>query len=213
MIQHQKIWLPDGETHLVDWMTKSGEIVDGKGSYQISKLRKALEYCTNFRTAVDVGAHVGLWTMQLAKQFDIVNGFEPIKAHWECLIRNLAGKEVFLHNVALGNKDQYVAIHTAPSSSGDSWVNGLGDIPMTTLDSFALPEVDFIKIDVEGYETFVLQGAKDTIMRCRPCIIVEQKRDMCEKYGLAQKSAVAYLQGLGAILRAEISGDYILSFP
>ncbi len=52
MILHQGVYLPDGETHLVDWMTKSGEIVDGKGTYQIRKLRVAVSYCERTRTAV-----------------------------------------------------------------------------------------------------------------------------------------------------------------
>lgn len=213
MIQHQGIWLPDGETHLTEWMSKSGEMVDGKGTYQIRKLRKALEYCTNYRTAVDVGAHVGMWSMQLVKEFDRLYAFEPVRAHWECFIRNLAGKYVVLNNVALGEKAQQVGIHTAPTSSGDSWVKGEGSIEMRTLDSFELQDVDFIKIDCEGYEKFVLLGGEETIKRCRPCIIVEQKPGHAQRFGLGERDAVAYLQSLGAVLRAEMSGDFIMSFP
>lgn len=213
MIKHQNVWLPDGETHLTEWMSRAGEVVDGTGTYQINKLRKALEYCSNFRRAVDVGAHVGLWSIQLAKQFKWVDAFEPVQQHMDCLIRNLLNlKNTSVCQVALGEKDQRIGIHTAPTSSGDSWVNGAGNIRMMTLDAFKFQDVDFLKIDTEGYETFVLRGAEETLKRCRPCVIVEQKRDMSEKFGLPQKSAVVYLKSLGATLRAEMSGDYIFSF-
>lgn len=213
MIQHQGIWLPDGETHLTDWMNKAGEMVDGKGTYQIKKLRKALEYCTNFRSAVDVGAHCGLWSMQLMKRFEKVFAFEPVAAHRDCFAKNVDLDEVELFPYALGEKSRRIAINTASTSSGDSWVSGEGDIPMHPLDALDINDLDFIKIDCEGYEKFVLLGGEETIKRCRPCIIVEQKPGHAQRYGLGERDAVAYLLSLGSVLRAEISGDFILSFP
>ena len=46
---------------------------------------------------------------------------------------------------------------------------------MCTLDSHALLDVDFVKIDVDGYEDRVLRGAINTIQRCRPVINIEMK--------------------------------------
>lgn len=217
MIQHQGIYLPDGETHLTEWMTKNGEVVDGKGTYQIKKLRAALEWVRAWRTAVDVGAHVGMWSMQLAKRFAAVQAFEPVAAHRECFIRNLQLIEqedspVTLHRVALGERNGSVAIRTAPTSSGDSWVDGEGDIPMKRLDEFALEDVDFIKLDCEGYELFALRGGEETLKRCRPCVIVEQKPGRAQKFGLPETEAVDYLRGLGAHLRGVMAGDFILSW-
>lgn len=213
MIQHQGIWLPDGETHLTNWMSKSGEMVDGKGTYQIKKLRKALEYCTNFRTAADVGAHVGMWSMQLMNYFENVLAFEPVKAHRDCFAKNINLDDVELFPYALGEKERRVSINTASTSSGDSWVSGAGDIPMHPLDALGITDLDFMKIDCEGYEKFVLLGGEETIKRCRPCIIVEQKPNHAQRYGLGEQDAVPYLQSLGAVLRAEMSGDFILNFP
>lgn len=212
---HQGIWLPDGETHLTAWMTKAGEMVDGKGTYQIKKLRTAMGFTKKLRTAVDVGAHCGLWSMQLAKGFWQVQAFEPVAAHRECFRANtidLPGADITLHDCALGEREGFVSIRTAPTSSGDSWVDGAGDIPMKRLDSFELQDVDFIKLDCEGYELFALRGGEATLLRCKPCVIVEQKPGRAQKFGLPERGAVDYLQALGAKLRMEMSGDFILSW-
>lgn len=207
------VWLPDGETHLVDWMKKTNRLVDGKLTYQYHKLEAALGYVKEWRGAVDVGAHCGLWSMHLADRFALLYAFEPVAAHRECFNMNVLGAAgVYLHPCALGESDGSVSIHTAPTSSGDSWVNGRGEIPLRRLDDFGITDVDFLKLDCEGYELFALRGAEETLIRCRPCVIVEQKPGRAQKFGLPERGAVDYLQKLGAKLRKEMSGDFILSW-
>jgi FkbM family methyltransferase len=207
------VWLPAGEAHLVEWMRNVNCRVDGKLTYQYSKLLAALSQVRNWRTAVDVGAHCGLWSMHLVKRFAMVHAFEPVAVHRLCFTRNVPGNAPhILYPCALGEKEGMVAIHTAPTSSGDSWVSGKGDIPLRRLDDFDLDDVDFIKLDCEGYELFALRGGEKMLKRCRPCVIVEQKPGRAQKFGLAETGAVDYLMALGAKLRAETSGDYILSW-
>ena len=84
---------------------------------------------------------------------------------------------------------------------------------MRTLDSFAVESVDFIKIDCEGYEDRVIEGASDTIKRCRPTIIVEQKQHiMSQTFGIKGTPAVDLLKAMDARVVREISGDFILVF-
>jgi FkbM family methyltransferase len=197
-------------------MEKSGEIVDGRGTYQVNKLRAAVAQCKQKRTAIDIGGHVGLWSMQLAKIFNRVEAFEPVAAHRDCYIKNVldgATKRVnvTLHPFALGKEEGRVAIHTTKFSSGDSWVKGDGDIPMKTLDSFNFEHVDFIKVDTEGYEENILRGGTELLVRCRPVVIVEQKRDMATaRFGLPPRGAVTFLENLGYKLVEEMSGDYVM---
>ncbi len=224
MKKYQGVWLPDGEVHLVDWMHKAGEIVDGKGTYQIKKYRMAIEWCKSFRTALDVGAHCGLWSMQMVKKFQSVHSFEPVLAHQACFRMNLrdsAGGACELHECAIGEKPGFVSMKTAPTSSGDTMVSGHtmlshvageGSIPMKCIDDFEFEDVDFIKLDLEGYELFALRGAEETLKRWKPCVIVEQKPGHAQNFGLRETQAVDYLQSLGARLRKEYSGDFILSW-
>lgn len=223
MFQHQGIWLPDGEQHFPQWMSRHGELVDGKGTYQIRKLRAALQWCRYRRVAVDVGAHVGLWSMQLARQFQAVHAFEPVTNFALCWHRNCAdwdGENAFLHDCALGSVSGRVTMRTPVLAggidSGGTHVDPTaedGDVDLRSLDSFNLEQVDFMKIDCEGYEVQVLAGARATLERCRPCVIVEQKpHKLGENYGIKGTPAVDFLRGLGAHLRTAISGDYVLSW-
>lgn len=223
MIQHQGVFLPDGERHLQGWMDKAGEMVDGRGTYQIKKLRAALSHVQKFRVAVDVGAHVGLWSMQLVKQFSRVHAFEPVAAHRACFIenlRNVAEDRVKgasfklgdheLHSCALGSESGLIRIETTPGSSGDSRVGGEGTIPMFTLDSFELKNVDFIKLDCEGYELFALKGGEQTIRRDLPVICVEQKPGRGQRFGLPEIGAVEWLMSLGYECREKMAGDFVM---
>ena len=56
-------------------------------------------------------------------------------------------------------------------------------VPVRTIDSYNFESVDAIKIDVEGSELLVIQGAKDTIDRCRPSVQVEIVPKQCRLFG------------------------------
>lgn len=216
------VWLPDYESHLVEWMHKRNEVVDGRLTYQYHKLVTALKYVRQFRVAADVGAHCGLWSMHLVKRFDHVHAFEPLPLHRDCFVKNVAHDgHCTLHGYALGATTGAVCIETMHGSSGNSQVSTTGagiEVPLKRLDDVLLPvlsdaaPLDFIKLDCEGYELFVLQGGQDTLERFKPVVCVEQKHQFGARYGVDPRAAVAYLQSLGAKLRKEISGDFIMSW-
>lgn len=169
------------------------------------------KYKGTARTAIDVGGHIGLWSFNLAAAFQHVLAFEPVAAHRECFARNVEARNVELIPCALGKEEGSVSIYTAPTSSGDSYVNGGGEIPLKMLDTFTLAHVDFIKIDCEGYEENVLRGAEHLLRTRKPVVCVEQKRDMAStRFGLAPLGAVKFLQTLGYGVEQEIGGDYIM---
>lgn len=226
MKQFQGIWMPSAEVELVEWMSRNGQMVDGKGTYQYAKFEGAMQHCKSFRRCIDQGSHIGLWTMHLAKHFDYVECFEPVARLRECWRLNV-GTLPGLHECALGKEPGQVTLFSHGTACGDSsvehtadkmrWIGGAVaapsdfDVEMRTLDSFEFTDVDFIKLDAEGYEENIARGAAETIRRWQPTIIVEQKRDMACKYGLQPKGAIQYLeQAHNYRVVREMAGDYVM---
>lgn len=196
-------WLPDDETD---------RVMLGAGlRYQAPKLELALPHCRHARTAIDIGAHCGLWTVQLAKYFYLVEAFEPLPRHIECWHKNAGWKlSNKLHEIALGEKSGMCGMHVVEGLSGRSHINGEGSFQMKRLDDFDFQDVDLIKIDTEGYELFVLRGAEETIKKWKPVIIVEQKPNHGGKYGISDTAAVDQLKDWGYTVKHEMVGDYVM---
>lgn len=212
------IWFPDDERHLVEMLGKSPKL-NGKGTYQHHKLLGAMALVKNRRCALDIGMHVGLWAMHLAKMFKTVIGFEPVAEHIECLKRNMAGVENYqVHNIALGNRTtSSVGLKFMSGSTGSTQIDDSGQgVSMCRLDDFKFDAVDFIKIDVEGYEYFVVEGGEQTIKTYRPIIILEQKNIKAgshkSNYGKSQYDAKQLLESWGARQKFEISGDHCMAW-
>jgi FkbM family methyltransferase len=132
--------------------------------------------------AVDVGANEGVYTHAFARTGARVEAFEPEPTCAETL-RSYARHHpnVFVHTHALGAADGWdvlvVPVQDGRPITSHARLNGAHGtrhrVPVRTLDSLALPRADVIKIDVEGRERDVVTGARDTIARCRPLLIVE----------------------------------------
>lgn len=217
-------WFPDQEKHLQGWMKTMQQKAPGQRlGYQLHKYQAAMKFVKNKRRAIDVGGHIGLWSWPMSHDFETVETFEPVFAHQECFRENvLAHKNnVQLYTHALGPKEDVAWIRTrTPDSSGDTGIEPAGEmegavqIQIKALDSYDFQDVDFIKVDCEGYELFVLQGAIETLKRCKPTLIVEQKPEtgMEDRYKIGTTDAVEFLESLGANRRKALQGDYILSW-
>jgi FkbM family methyltransferase len=208
------IALPDTDTHFAS-MIDAGPMVGGKGTYQLAKLQPAVALCKRRGLAIDIGAHVGLWSRVLAGMFEKVIAFEPVPEHIECFKANIAGQDnVTLHPWAVGASEGSIQIARTAGNSGNCRVDESGDVAAhcCMIDKVHLggEPVDFIKIDVEGSELFVVQGALETITTDWPVIVCEQKPGNAERYGLGQTDAVKLLCKWGYKVAWEKVGDYCL---
>jgi len=133
----------------------------------------ALRYIKSWRVCLDIGSNIGQWTRPLAKRFDSVICFEPNPNFRECFKRNITETNVVLWPYGLSHKE-----HRAQQDINSTILKqGEGDIQCRTLDSFGLNNLDFVKIDVDGFEVPLLEGARDTLTRNTAVINIEMKRD------------------------------------
>ena len=141
---------------------------------QHNQRKNALKQTKKFRGCIDIGSNVGLWTRELASRFEQVYCFEPNPIFIECFNKNITETNVQLFQYGLSNKE-----HTASMVEFNSTVmtKEEGNIKCRTLDSFELNDIDLIKIDVDGFEVEVLQGAIDTISRNKAVINIEMKKN------------------------------------
>jgi FkbM family methyltransferase len=195
-------WLPDGETHLVEWFSKHDP------EYQKAHRKEALRHVTNWHTAIDIGAHVGTWSRGLADKFERVLAFEPVAEHRECFTRNVVAPNVTLYPVALGERECEVGMVVGTNNSGHSVVSGEGKTLMRPLDSFGHRNIGYIKADCEGYEVFALKGGEETLKRCKPIVSVEQKPS-----GFGERYAARdYLVSLGMKELGRVHDDIVLGW-
>ncbi len=214
MKQIQGMWFPDGEQHFIPQLA-SNPIIDGKGTYQYNKYRAALNHVVNRSHAVDIGAHVGLWSRLMARDFTSVTAFEPLAEHVECFDKNLADSmNVQLYRFALDSKQGKLALTMPTDNTGSSHVSKKGEeVESRDLDSFHLKGIDFLKIDVEGYELPVILGGEMTIRKEKPVIIIEQKPNgNAERYGRERFAALDMLKSWGGQVVFEMGGDFLVKW-
>lgn len=156
-------WLPDGDIYF-----------EQMGDYESYEYAQVLPYLSKYRTAIDIGAHVGYWSRRLVLDFDHVYAFEPVSEHVECLRANVTEPNITITQVALSNTPCILKFSKAIGNSGMSHVAYEGvDVECQPLDLWNIDNVDLIKIDVEGHEISVLRGAEKTILRSRPVLFIE----------------------------------------
>ena len=135
---------------------------------------KAMEFIKKRRIAIQAGGNVGVYPLHLSEYFDAVHTFEPDPENFACLQQNIKGNEkIYAHHCALGSAKGKIGLYRWPGNCGMACPIEGDEFEVCTIDGFGFNDVDLIWLDVEGYETKVLEGAKQTIERCRPVLIFE----------------------------------------
>ena len=216
----KKIWIPDGD-HWHEW----------SANYEKDEFDETMNHITKWDVALDVGAHVGIWSRNLVEKFKNIYAFEPVPKHIECWKQNmLQWKDTsILYEVALGHKNGTIDIQVPveentgmaaivqPQLVQTSGWDDLNNFPKIevetrTLDSYEFDQVDFIKIDVEWFELKVLQGAENTIRKHKPIIYVEINDsgvyDFMENLDIGYK--IFYAIGLNSLFKIDHNFDKLM---
>lgn len=181
------------------------------------------------QVAVDVGAHVGQFSVYLGRRAVKVHAFEASPEVFELLVKNVEANQltdlVVPYNVALYDKETSLAVspdcaysrladgrldYASRDCSGWLWlVPGPPDvygIVSRTLDSFHLQDVALIKVDTEGGDLRVLQGATETIARYRPVICCEYNERPALSNGCSLQSYYDFMDSIQYVLK-EVGGN------
>jgi FkbM family methyltransferase len=144
------------------------------------------EFMPDGGTAVDVGANQGFFSFALSEVAGRVVAFEA-NPDYARFARWMLRRRAEVHEVAISDR-QGDATFYVPLSEDGMVLHFAGNLKRThsqfprqktyqvelrTLDSFGLGNVRFIKADVEGSEREVLDGARETIRRDRPILLLE----------------------------------------
>ena len=177
-------------------------------------MHKLFEVSENFS---DVDANMGFYSLYASKlsQTIRVTAFEPNSAIRNVLEENVGGNllknRVTIVPMALGNtniKNQEMFIPKFTGTGGGSFknlhpeeenevINGIEVIMLDTYSENWDYKVDMMKIDVEGFEMSVIEGAEKVITQFRPTIVIELLRKWMKPFGYTPQHVLNYLSKLG----------------
>ena len=138
---------------------------------------------------IDVGANIGNHSIYFSKIFRKVISFEPAKKIYQLLEINTQDHEnIKTYNIGLGSESCSKTINYNKLNLGNSKIYEIGspeydkdsllleEVKIESLDNLFLEseeKISMIKIDIEGYESFVFKGGKKTILKHKPIILFE----------------------------------------
>lgn len=190
--------------------------VDGR--YEPNEMFAMAQLIRPSMCVVDVGANAGIFTLmaaRLAGPGGSVHAFEPSPRDRERLQANVALNalpNVSVHAMALGRAaGKAVLAVSAAAHPGHNTLGGFAykedaraysvEVEVMSLDDFArsagLTRLDLLKIDVEGSETAVLEGAQESLRKFRPVIVAEAADASLRQMGSSANELIALLRASG----------------
>jgi len=178
----------------------------------------------------DIGANIGDTALGFAKRVGRhgkVYAFEPVDITYAKLKKNISLNQyqnIIASQIALSDKEEHLVF-------GYSWNHNSGGIQMNkqiakvgsetnnmakaiTLDSFVndndIRKIDYIKIDVEGFEKFVLTGGSETIKKCKPIMYVEVSDVPLRLQNSSAEELMHYISSFGYSMQDVRNGNPIL---
>jgi len=206
-------WIPDDDHNLVLDLLGPG------GAHDVKVFSEVLRYTKDQpkRVMVDVGANIGRWAKYFQKEYHQIFCFEPAPYNIECLQKNTEhDNNIHVRTYGLGDTKHKASLSIAVQDHLGSTMakpDPNGEIEIQRLDDQNLPDLDLLKIDVEGFETEVLRGGAQIIRDKKPLIAIERHLFNYKLLGKTKKESHLYLQELGYQMMFKLTRDCIYGIP
>lgn len=166
-----------------------GTSINQHGFYESAQLDLLMQFLSSFwpefknGVCLDIGANIGNHSVFFSRYFNKIIAFEPNPITFSLLEINLNwAKNAHSHNVGLSDSEADLFISEDITNAGGAWLshtqapNSTGNkVKVVTLDSLEFNTgICLIKIDVEGFERAVLDGARLTLTENQPIVVLEQ---------------------------------------
>lgn len=181
------------------------------------------------KNIIDVGANFGFHSLEFADMVGnsgTVYAFEPQRLIYYQLCANIiinGYDNINAYNVAIGDRSDSVLIENPDYYSsetiniGNSHINAYTDnhnnvVKLKKLDDYNFNNVHVIKIDVQGYEPYVIRGATNTIKQNQPFIFIEIEPPQLQIYGFTETDVFNELSKLGYSLKKIKNETHIVDY-
>ena len=180
-------FFPSNDTEYIEYFKKFDH-------YQKEQRDFSYQFVEKFDLAIDIGANFGLWARDFSQKFKHTICFEPNPKCIPYLKKNINQNKSTIYPIGLGDKNERKELFSPQKLGTSSYVNltriGLTDsgekiwgqfdkstekiiTEIKVLDDFEFSNIDYIKIDVQGFEENVLIGAIKTLTYNNPVLCIE----------------------------------------
>lgn len=150
----------------------------------LPSLDRVLAQVPQKRVAIQAGGNFGLYPKRLAADFETVYTFEPSPPLFAAMQKNAPEPNIIKFQACLGDARRMCGLSQArrdhsgrPEHEGLTHISGSGPYPTLRIDDLGLPVCDLIALDLEGWELYALNGARTTIEKCRPVLLIEVNKN------------------------------------
>jgi FkbM family methyltransferase len=186
----------EDDSHISKWVKESGRL-----DHDQSFLGQVKDYIPEGGTVIDIGAYIGdhtIYYINKVGQNGRVYAFEPNVRSFECLKHNLGMyTNCYLYCNPVSDIIGKFNVVEPCENIGMTFIEAGDKVESIIIDDLDIGKVDFIKIDVEGFEIEVLNSCKKIIEKYSPTLVIEVNIYTLNRFGLTKDDLFNKIRELG----------------
>lgn len=206
-----RVTVHGGQEMYVDLRSSIGRGLFATGIFDMEAIKPAIEELNTGSIFLDIGSNIGFYSVMALEKIGEegrIYCFEidprPLRTLRKTISYNQI-KNIFIIEAAVSNRDGFISF-ASTSENGHSHIDKTGEkgreVRSLKLDTWMrdnpdINQIDVIKIDVEGAEKMVLEGATDLIMRFKPIILCEADKNTAGAFDYAPQDLIAIFSNMG----------------